>query len=82
MTEAANWMAEVSDVKPALGPVPDGVEVYPRYGVKGAVYILVNFSKTPRTVKLPAAMRDVLNGGSTQSLTLSHYGVAVLASPK
>ena len=67
MTEAANWMTDVSGVKPALGPVPDGVEVYPRYGAKGAVYILVNFSKTPRTVKLPAVMQDVLSGGSTQS---------------
>ena len=79
MATAVNWMTEVSNVKPALGPVPDGVEVYPRYGTKGAVYILVNFSKTPQTVKLPATMRDVLSGGSAQSVTLSHYGVAVLA---
>ena len=43
--------------------MPDGVEVYPRYGANGAVYILVNFAKTPQTVKLPAAMHDVLNGG-------------------
>ena len=82
MAEAASWMTDVSGVKPALGPVPDGVEVYPRYGAKGAVYILVNFSKTPQTVKLPATMQDVLSGGSTQSVTLPHYGVAVLASAK
>ena len=47
-------MTEISGVKPALGPVPDGVEVYPRYGAKGAVYVLVNFSKTPQTVKSAA----------------------------
>jgi len=82
MTEAANWMTDVSGVKSALGPVPDGVEVYPRYGAKGPVYILVNFSKTPHTVKLPATMQDVLSGGSTQSVALPYYGVAVLASEK
>ncbi|HEY4899500.1 MAG TPA: beta-galactosidase [Terriglobales bacterium] len=82
MAEAANWMTDVSGVRLALGPVPDGVQVYPRYSAKGAVYILVNFSKAPHTVKLPATMQDVLSGGSTQSLTLPHYGVAVLASSK
>ena len=82
MAQAANWMTETSNVKPALGPVPDGVEVYPRYGAKGAVYILVNFSKAPRTVKLPTTMHDVLSGGSVQSLTLPYYGVGVLASEK
>ncbi len=80
MAKAAAWMTEVSGVKPALGPVPDGVEVYPRYGDKGAVYILVNFSKVPQTVKLPAKMQDVLNGRVTQSVTLPNYGVAVLSS--
>jgi beta-galactosidase len=82
MAKAANWMTEVSNVKPALGPVPDGVEVYPRYGAQGVVYILVNFSKAPQTVKLPAAMRDVLAGATIQSVTLPYYGVAVLASAK
>src|SRR5580700_5840735 len=80
MAKAAAWMTEVSGVKPAFGAVPDGVEVNPRYGDKGAVYILVNFSKLPQTVKLPAKMQDVLNGGAPQSVTLPNYGVAVLAS--
>jgi beta-galactosidase len=80
MAKAADWMTAVSGVKPALGPVPDGVEVYPRYGAKGAVYILVNFSKASQNVKLPATMQDVLSGGSVQAITLPHYGVAVLAS--
>jgi beta-galactosidase len=82
MAEAASWMTDISGVKPALGPVPEGVEVYPRVGPKGAVYILINFSKAPRTVKLPATMHDVLSGGLVQAITLAHYGVAVLASAK
>jgi beta-galactosidase len=82
MAKAAAWMTEVSAVKPALGAVPDGVEVNPRYGDKGAVFVLVNFAKTPATVKLPNRMQDVLNGGAVQSVTLPHYGVAVLAGAK
>ena len=39
MAAAAKWMTGVSGVKPALGAVPEGVEVYPRYGDHGVVYI-------------------------------------------
>jgi beta-galactosidase len=79
MNAAAKWMAEVSGVKPALRTVPDGVEVYPRYGDHGNVYILVNLSKTEQTVSLPSAMTDVLEGGLKQSVKLPIYGVAVLS---
>jgi beta-galactosidase len=79
MTAAAKWMADVSAVKPALGAVPDGVEVYPRYSNHGTIYILVNLSKTEQTVSLPSAMSDVLEGGSKQSIKLPVYGVAVLS---
>jgi beta-galactosidase len=82
MEQAANWMTDISGVTEALGPVPDGVEVLPRYGGKVVVYVLVNFAKTPQRVKLPTNMQDVLNGGVTQSVTLPHYGVAVLAMAK
>ncbi len=82
MAQAASWMTEVSNVKPALGQVPDGVEVYPRYGPKGEVFILVNFANRPRTVDLPASMQDVLAGNAVHSVTLPHFGVAVLASSK
>jgi beta-galactosidase len=79
MAKAAKWMADASGVKPALGAVPDGVEVYPRYGQRGTVYILVNLSKAEQVVSLPSAMNDVLAGGSTSSVTLPVYGVAVLS---
>jgi beta-galactosidase len=32
MLNAAKWMAETSGVTAAFGPVPDGVDVYPREG--------------------------------------------------
>ncbi len=82
MAGAAKWMTDISGVKAALGPVPEGVEVSPRYGGKGAVYVLVNFATAERTVKLPVKMQDVLQGGTIQSVTLPHYGVAVVSAAK
>ena len=82
MAAAAKWMTEVSGVKPALGEVPEGVEVNPRYGPKGAVYILVNLAKSEETVALPSSMTDVLAGGATNSVTLPRYGVAVLSAAR
>jgi len=78
MATASKWMANVSGVKPALGPVPEGVEVYPRYGARDTVFILVNFSKAEETISLPSPMNDILQGGRKQSVKLPVYGVAVL----
>jgi beta-galactosidase len=75
----------MSGVTPAFGPVPTGVDVYPRESAHGQVFILVNFSKSPETVTLPSAMHDVLEGAegsSTTSVTLPVYGVAVLSKPR
>jgi beta-galactosidase len=80
MATLARWMAEVSDIKPALAAVPDGVEVYPRYGKDKTVYVLVNFAQGDETVTLPADMEDVLAGGVKRSVTLPRYGVAVLSA--
>ena len=82
MAAAAKWMTDISGVHPAFGAVPAGVEVYPRYGASGAVYILVNFAKAPQTVNLPKSMQDVLEGTTKQSVTLPQYGVAVLSARK
>jgi beta-galactosidase len=78
MTAAAKWMTDISGVKPALGPVPEGIEVYPRNGDGGTVFILVNLAKTEQSVLLPSPMTDLLEGGSKQTLTLPQYGVAVM----
>jgi beta-galactosidase len=78
MNAAAKWMTEISGVKPALGPVPEGIEVYPRTGDHGTVFILVNFTKAEQSVLLPTAMTDVLEGGTKQIVTLAQYGVAVM----
>jgi beta-galactosidase len=79
MAEAAKWMTNTSGVKPAFGPVPAGVEVSPRYGANGTIYVLINFSGAPQSIPLPTTMQDVLEGGSKQSVSLPVYGVAVLS---
>jgi beta-galactosidase len=79
MVKAAQWMTKESGVKPAFGPVPEGVDVYPRYGEKGTVYVVVNFAATAQTVKLPSPMDDVLAGGKKSEVKLPQYGVAVFS---
>jgi beta-galactosidase len=83
MAKAIEWMANTSGVKPKLdAAVPEGVDVYPREGDHGTVYILVNFAKTPQAFSLPTAMQDVLEGGSVRSVKLPVYGVAVLSATR
>ena len=79
MESASKWMAAISSVRTPLPDVPEGVEVSVRQGAQGSVFILVNLSKQPRTIALPTAMTDVLEGGAKNSITLSVYGVAVLS---
>ncbi len=78
MLNAARWMVETSGVTPAFGPVPEGVDVYPREGDGKKVFILVNFNPQPQTITLPSTMHAVLSGKDESSVTLDHYGVAVL----
>jgi beta-galactosidase len=80
MAQAAKWMTSDSGVKPAFGAVPDGIEVSARYGTHKTVFILINFSGVPQTIGLPTPMEDLLQGGSTQSVKLAKYGVAVLSA--
>jgi beta-galactosidase len=82
MASAAKWMASVSGVGTPLPNVPEDVEVSVRQGPRGSVYILVNLSKDTQTIPLPAAMSDVLEGGTKSSVTLARYGVAVLSTAR
>ncbi len=78
MLTAAKWMTETSGVTAAFGPVPEGVDVYPREGNGKKVFILVNFAKTPQTVTLPSTMHNVLDDNDVSTVSLDRYGVAVL----
>ena len=83
MQKLCEYVTSMSNVKPAFGAVPEGVEVSARYSDghktgKHIVYVLVNLSGTPQTITLPATMQDVLHGGNTSSVSLDQYGVAVL----
>ena len=78
MGNAVRWMLSTSGLQAVLPNVPEGVDVALRSGEGRHVVILTNYNEQPATVALPAAMRDVLAGGQTSSVTLPQYGVAVL----
>ena len=78
VSAAAQWMVERSGVTPALGPVPDGVEVCPRSGSGKRLYVLVSFAPESRHVVLPRSMKQLLAGKEGNTLDLPSYGVEVL----
>ena len=78
LLNAAKWMTETSSVTAAFGPVPEGVDVYPREGAGKKIFILVNFAKTPQTVTLPSTMHSVLDDKDLTSVPLDRYGVVIL----
>jgi beta-galactosidase len=82
VTAAAQWMAKVSEITPAFGPVPDGIEASRRAGLNGSVFVPPNFSPEKRTVTLPRAMRSLLEARDVTQVDLSQYGVAVLLDQK
>jgi beta-galactosidase GanA len=71
-------MLTKSGVGPELPAVPEGVEVYRRAGQGKNVFIFENLDTDAQTVRLPHAMKNVLSGGTAESLTLQQYGVAVM----
>ncbi len=79
MRGAAEWMLKASGVKPAFGPVPDGVEISRRVGEGREVLIVVNHTRARQAVRLPRAMRSVLAGTSgVTEIDLPPRGVEVL----
>ncbi len=78
MVAAAKWATETSGVTAVWPGVPEGVDVSVRSGGGKTVYILINLSSGAKTVTLPAAMENVLDGTRAASVSLPQYGVAVL----
>ena len=79
MRAAAQWMIGLAGLQPALGPVPEGVEVSRRVGASKEVFVLVNHTKSPQRVTLPRPMAPVLRGGAAISaVDLPARGVEVL----
>ncbi len=75
---AADWMVKSSGIKPAFGPLPDGVEVSRRTGNGKTVFVLINFSREKKKIALPHAMQSLLDQRNVSRLELRQYGVAVL----
>jgi len=78
MDAAAEWMVQQSGVKPALGPVPEGVQVSRRVGSGKTVFVLINFAAEDRQVDLAHPMKLLLANRTADSLVLPRYGVEVL----
>ncbi len=78
MQAAAKWMLETSGVEAVWPGVPEGVDVSVRSGGGKKVVILINLSPEAKSVTLPGAMENVLDGTKSASVTLPRYGVAVL----
>jgi beta-galactosidase len=79
MRAAAQWMVEVAQVRPAFGPVPEGVEVCRRVGQDHRVYLLINHTRQSAEVTLPRPMYEKLgNGDKVKQIQLPALQVAVL----
>lgn len=74
---AASWLKD-TDVAPLLPNAPVGVEVCERAGEGRRVFVLINHTTETKQVALPGSMKDLLKGGTTSSVQLGKYGVAVL----
>jgi beta-galactosidase len=77
----AGWL-KGADVAPLLPNTPEGVEVCERAGDGRRVMVVINHSTESKHFALPAAMTDLLKGGSVSSVELEKYGVAVLESTR
>jgi hypothetical protein len=71
-------MIQKSGVTPALGPVPDGVEVCRREGPGKQVFVLINFADETQHITLPRSLQGVLANKQENQLDLPRYGVEVL----
>jgi beta-galactosidase len=78
LANAAKWMLADANLHPEYGTLPPGVDLYIRKDAHHEVWILINFGNTPQTVTLPTTFQNVLIPGTTKSLTLNRFDVAVL----
>jgi beta-galactosidase len=73
------WLVKDAGIHPALGPVPEGVEVCRRVGKSKEVFIVINHTVQPQSIALPREMRDLLrNANPSKTLSLPSGEVAVV----
>jgi beta-galactosidase len=82
MASASEWMIKKSNVSPAFGPVPDGVEVSRRRGAAKDVFVLINYAQENRQVTLPHPMKALLVNREVEKVDLPPYGVEILLGTK
>jgi beta-galactosidase len=80
MRRIALWATAGAQIQPEFGPVPTNVEVCRRISNSHTIFILINHGAAAAQIRLPSEMRDVLHGGSANTIELDPQGVAVLTS--
>jgi beta-galactosidase len=80
MRRIALWATAGAQIQPEFGPVPANVEVCRRISNSQTVFILINHGGAAAQIPLPSPMRDVLHGGSANTIELDPQGVAVLSN--
>lgn len=79
LERAFRSMLEESGVRPAFGPLPEGVEALRRAGMGRTLYVLINNRTTATEVALPHPMIALLEArGQVRSVSLPVQGVEVL----
>ena len=78
MAAAAKWMTGASGLDTVWPGMPEGVDVSVRSNGQKKVYIVINLSPDEKSITLPSAMENVLDGTKNATVALPQYGVAVL----
>ena len=80
LQHAAAWMLDTSGIRPVLPGLPSTIDAGILTGNGKRILILTNYAAEPATLPLPSPMTDLLTGSTVSTVTLAHYGVAVLQS--
>ena len=79
MAAAVAWMVQQSAVQPVLEVLSDGVEVSRRVGGGKQIFVLINFGREKRLVRLPHTMKLLMAKRAANSVDLAPYGVELLS---
>jgi len=77
---AAKWMLADAGVVPALPKMPEGIDAAIRSGDGKKILILTNYAAAPQTIQFTSAMKEILTGTTSSTITIPQYGVAVLSA--
>jgi len=77
---AAKWMLADAGVVPSLPKMPEGIDVAIRSGDGKKILILTNYAVASQTIQFTSAMKEILTGTTSSTITIPQYGIAVLSA--